>query len=412
MDSALSSTFTNVLSARESATVVDFGQTAAVDAAAGDPSTRDQPNAIELDFEARNWRAARMRFQTQSKHETERVNEFLSQHESPQQAKEFCVAAQGKASKQYAQAVGGVLSKIETFMRVGDVAMKGAPESVGLAWMGIRLCMHSVQDDFATFNLFSGAAADIIGILLSCRAYGKMYGGDGGQKGTADFKELHEKVVNYIPSIYAQVLEFSYQMRKHMGRNMGLRLIKGLLSSAVSKFKGMIDGIRSSEQTMSKYAQQATQQLTIFYEELGLQKHDNVLSNQQAMMTNMAMIKDILNENAKGQKMFEEHIKELENEKKHMKKKTPRDEAKEKFDKNKDKLKPLSNPEDALERGIKMRSVGTCEWVFPLDRYKEWRISDKNNILWIQGDGGMGKSGTSQPCCSKAGFVVLAWETR
>jgi hypothetical protein len=146
---------------------------------------------------------------------------------------------------------------------------------------------------------------------------------------------------------------------------------------------------------MSKYAQQATQQLTIFYEELGLQKQDNVLGNQQVMMTEVAMIKDILSENARGQKMFEEHIKELENERKHLKKKTPRDEAKEKFEANKLKLKPTST-EDALERGRDMRSAGTCEWVFALDRYKEWRESPKSSTLWIQGDGGMGKSGEYQ----------------
>lgn len=253
MESALSSTFSNVLSARESATIVDFGSTAATDADADRGlSTKDQFSAVELDFEAWNWRAARMRFESQSKHESERLKEFLGQHESPKKAKEFCMAAQSGATKEYSQAIGGVLSKIETFMKVEDVAMKSAHESVGLAWMGIRLCMHSVQDDFATFNLFSGAASDIVGILLSCRAYAKMYGGDGGQKGSSDFQEMHIKVVEYIPKIYSDVLEFSYQMRKHMGRKIGVRFIKGLLSSAVNKFNGMIDGIRLSEQTMSK----------------------------------------------------------------------------------------------------------------------------------------------------------------
>lgn len=48
--------------------------------------------------------------------------------------------------------------------------------------------------------------------------------------------------------------------------------------------------------------------MTIYYEELGLQKQDNVLGNQQVMMTDVAMIKDILNENAKAQRIFEEHI--------------------------------------------------------------------------------------------------------
>ena len=71
-------------------------------------------------------------------------------------------------------------------MKVGDLAMKSAPENVGLAWTGIRvgLCLHSVENDFVTFNLFSGTAADIIGILISCRAYRKTYGG---HQGPEDF---------------------------------------------------------------------------------------------------------------------------------------------------------------------------------------------------------------------------------
>lgn len=42
-------------------------------------------------------------------------------------------------------------------------------------------------------------------------------------------------------------------------------------------------------------------------------------------------------------------------------KKTPRGEAKEKFEANKIKLKPTLNSENAFERGRDMRSTGTCE---------------------------------------------------
>lgn len=179
MESMLSSTFSGALSQRANATAVDpSGLIASGGAEAttdGGGFSRGGFSAAEMDFEAWTWQAARDVFEHQRGHKDKKAMEdFLRQQESPSLAKVSCIEASNKASKQYAPGIGGVLSKIEAFMKVGDVAMTTAPESVGLAWMGIRLCMHSVEDDFATFNLFSGAASDIIGILISCRVYGKM----------------------------------------------------------------------------------------------------------------------------------------------------------------------------------------------------------------------------------------------
>lgn len=179
----------------------------------------DTFSEAEVGFEANNWGAARDSFQKVHK-DRKAMAEFLADQTTPHQARTSCLEAQMRAKSQYNPGLGGVLSKIETFMNVGDLAMKSAPESVGLVWTGIRLCLHSAEDDFATFNLFSGAAADIIGILISCRVYGKMYGG---RKGPEDFQELHSKVVEYIPGIYTDILNFSYAMKKHMERNTGCK---------------------------------------------------------------------------------------------------------------------------------------------------------------------------------------------
>ena len=395
----LSSTFSGALSLRESSTAVDPASLIASSAAEATTdrggSSMNQFSPAEMEFEARNWRAARDVFQNKRGHKDKKaMANFLTQQESPQQAKASCIEASNRASKQYAPGVGGVLKKMEAFMNVGDVAMKTAPESVGLAWMGIRLCMHSVEDDFGTFNLFCGAASDIIGILISCRLYGKMYGGDKGQKGLQDFQELHQKVVDYIPGIYTEILEFSYQMSKQMGRNMGSRLLRGLLSSAVNKFKPMIDGIKASEKTMSEFAKKATDQLSIHYAELGLQKQDTGLENQQVMMANLAVIQDTLNSNLEIRKIFADQIKQLEEERKNLKKKTPLDKAKEKFEENEKKLRPADSSELAFERSKSRKEEGTCEWIFELEEYKSWRTSSENGIIWVSGVGGMGKSST------------------
>lgn len=342
----------------------------------------------EVNFEANNWAAARDNFQKGHK-DKKAMAEFLAHQTTPQQARSSCLEAQTRANSQYNPGLGGVLSKIETFMKVGDLAMKSAPESVGLAWTGIRLCLHSVEDDFATFNLFSGAAADIIGILISCRVYGKMYGG---HKGPEDFQELHKKVVEYIPGIYTDILSFSYAMNKHMGRNTGIRIIRGMLTSASAKFQPMIDGIRANEQTMSGYASKATNQLTIHYQEVGLQKQGVGLQMQQTMMADLSVIRDTLESSMEVNKIYLNQIRQLEEDKKSMKKKTPLDKAKDQFDEIAKRLEPTDAAETALEKHKSRREKDTCKWIFELERYKNWRSSTESSLLWISGVGGLGKS--------------------
>ena len=102
--------------------------------------------------------------------------------------------------------------------------------------MGIRLCLHSVADDFSTFNIFGVACSDIIGILISCAVYGRMYGVP---RGPESFQEIHDQVCDRIPKIYAEILDFSFSVKKHMGRNKVIRIGKGMItqSSAQGSFQ-------------------------------------------------------------------------------------------------------------------------------------------------------------------------------
>lgn len=352
-----------------------------------------QFTATEVDFEARNWKDARYTFQYQRGHKDKMAMEdFLSWQGTPQQAKASAIEASKNAGRQYTPGVGNVLTKIEAFMQVGDVAMKTAPESVGLVWMGVRLCLHSFEDDFATFNLYSGAASKIIGILISCHVYGRMYGGHGGQKGLQELQELHQRVVNVISGIYCDIMEFSYQMSKQISRNMGIQILKGLLSSASDKFRGMIDRIRASEKTMSEFANKATDQLSIYYAEVSLHKQDVGVGTQKSMKADLVLIKETLLSNLRIQELFANQVKQLEKEKKNMKLKTPLDKAKEKFDENAKRLNPTKLSDTAFEKSKDRQEQGRCQRIFDLEEYRTWRTADENDIMWISGVGGMGRS--------------------
>jgi hypothetical protein len=256
--------------------------------------------------------------------------------------------------------------------------------------MGVRLCLHSIEDDFATFQLFSAACADIIGIMISCRVFGKMYGSE--NNGIEGFQELHSKVIDYIPGIYADILDFSYLVKKHMSQRTGFRIVKGMLSSAKAKFEPKITGIKVGEQNMNKYATTASQRLTIHYEKAGLAKQDQSIGYQESMMSDLSFIKESLDASTKASEVFMKHIQLLEEEKRGMKKKTPFDKAKDLFDDNSKKLNPSTHSENALRKNIQRREEGTCRWIYDLAEYKDWFNSPKSGIVWISGAGGYGKS--------------------
>ena len=165
-----------------------------------------------------------------------------------------------------------------------------------------------------------------------------------------------------------------------------------MLTSASAKFQPMIDGIRANEQTMSGYASKATNQLTIHYQEVGLQKQGVGLQMQQTMMADLSVIRDTLESSMEVNKIYLNQIRQLEEDKKSMKKKTPLDKAKELFEDNAKRLEPTNAAETALEKHKSRREKDTCNWIFELEEYKKWRSSTESSLLWVSGVGGLGKS--------------------
>lgn len=155
----------------------------------------------EIDFDSKAWADARHQFKTdcKSQHKSEDtdadLDDFLRQHCSAEDARNFVTNVQ-KQKPQYAATLGATLNKIGLTMKVGDLAIKSAPESIGLAWSGIRMCLHLVQDDFATFNQYNDACSDIIGILINCKVYGGMYSQN---HGAEVLKKIHQQVTDCIP---------------------------------------------------------------------------------------------------------------------------------------------------------------------------------------------------------------------
>lgn len=59
-----------------------------------------------------------------------------------------------------------LLRNIGTFVEVGNYAMKGAPESVGLAWFAIKLTLSAIQSNYELYSFFGSGLTDISEISM------------------------------------------------------------------------------------------------------------------------------------------------------------------------------------------------------------------------------------------------------
>ncbi|OAP59095.1 hypothetical protein AYL99_06393 [Fonsecaea erecta] len=334
-------------------------------------------------FEREAWNAARAVFS--GNHDPANFQPFLKDYTTPESARSSVVQAQKEANSEYNGKLGAILDKVDQFMKVGDLAIKSAPESIGLAWTGIRLCLHSVQDDFATFSLFSGACADILGILISCRVYGGLYAS---QDHPPEFTDLHEKVLSYIKETYVNIIEFSYQMWKYARSGAGVRVIKGLFRSAQGKFQPKIKAIKDNEAQMNKYASQANQQVSQYYQKKGL---DNDQTMMRGLSDQMEMLQALQEEAAKQNQLMEELMKRDELHRKDQRM-TAAEITHENWERQKKELPSLDDNQQVLDSKLTACKPGTCGWILENNKFQDYVNAEGGNVTWLVGTGGSGKS--------------------
>ncbi|KAF2761902.1 hypothetical protein EJ05DRAFT_496790 [Pseudovirgaria hyperparasitica] len=345
-------------------------------------------DSVTPNYERLYWEKARKAFKAgrldKDGEKTEsKIDDFLKERSTPQEARELCKATKQAAGEEYSASLGGILEKIEIAMQVGDLAIKSAPESVGLAWMGIRLCLHSVADDFSTFSIFGQACSDIIGIMISCAVFGKMYGPS---RGVNSFHEIHSQVTDRIPKVYTEILDFSYSVKKHMGHNKAYRIGKGLLVQASTRFEAKIKSIKNHDTTMAEFARRAYEQLSDYYLRTGL-------TNQEAMMGDLTKIKSKMEMSLRINQDNADQMRVLIDEIKKRKEMTPHDVAVKNYEENMKQFGGSSDQKAVYAAKISRRSPPqTCTWIFDMELFKSWYVSEKSSVLWVSGGGGFGKS--------------------
>ena len=334
---------------------------------------------LEVAFEKKTWADARAAFEA-SGHDPEKYSPFLKSYSSPDDAKQLITKSKSEVGAQYGDKVGKILEKVNVAMSMGDIAIKSAPESVGLAWMGVRMCLNAFQDDYATFQLFSGACSDIVGVLISCRVYARAYSC---KDRPPQFDELHDLVIGHVVATYTTIIEFSYQMWKHTQTKVAFRLAKGLFRNAHTKFQGLIESLRSNENQMNKYAEQASDQTLRYYQQKGL-------SNDRTIIQDLSSLRGVIEQFERDREARDEEWKQLlEAQSKNETKRSGLEQAHMNLDRQLELLLGSTGheQEDALVGKIKARQPNTCQWILERDEFK-----DQGSAIWLVGAGGTGKS--------------------
>ncbi|KAK7934575.1 hypothetical protein PG985_000070 [Apiospora marii] len=319
----------------------------------------------------------------------ELLKQFLSEQGTPEDSRAAAKRLDQESSRKYgARRVSGdtsipeiwihnILSNISSFISVGNYAMEGAPESVGLAWFGVTLVLKAIESDFKLYGLFGSGLTDITEIMVLIPHYDRMY--DERSSPTWKSTPIVEKLFRDIVNAYTAVLHFSFSVKRHIepGKlrrvNNGIKNLVGLLSA---DFDEKISYIASLKQSVLDDTQAAFAQGVL----------DSFKSLDYA-------VKDIRHFQATSVELHEKQI-ELLNEVRHtFKAKTPRDFAMQDVERIKERLSvPVNDTPSTLQRLRSARLPATCHWILENASYIEWERSKFNSVLCLVGAKGSGKS--------------------
>lgn len=80
--------------------------------------------------------------------------------------------------------------------------------------------------------------------MISCAIFGRMYGPS---RGIESFQEIHTQVTDRIPLIYTEILDFSFEVKKHMKKSK-LRKLIDLRCSPIAIHRYELDASRSDRE--------------------------------------------------------------------------------------------------------------------------------------------------------------------
>lgn len=112
-----------------------------------DPEKASKPS---LEFEAMYWLKARSRFADflKSKNVKQKfVDEIMDNVSTTNEVISSIEGSKSIGDNAYGQIASKVISKMHIFISMGDFALKGGPESIGIVWTGVLLPLTLISHE-------------------------------------------------------------------------------------------------------------------------------------------------------------------------------------------------------------------------------------------------------------------------
>jgi hypothetical protein len=327
------------------------------------------------------------------------LQDFLRERGSPEETMATAQTLKADAAKKYGDKkvgdvkipgpwIDSILGNIGTFIQVGNYAMKGAPESVGLAWFAVKTVLSAIQNNHELYGIFGSGLSNITEIMVLVSHYDRLYY----ERTKVDWKPstVVSELFKYIIETYTDILAFSFSVKRHISGDALDKLrhgFKDFFGGNKTKFEGRLKDIGAKKAKIIEYIKATYDDVSLGQ----LQSISDVAVDIQATVGRIEQMQPMLVKFHEEQmSWFNSFASTLEDIKVNMKPKTPWDFAMQDFERVKSTLSPSKDTSGALTAILSRKSPGTCEWIYDHDYYQKWeeQSGHRNGTLCISGIGG------------------------
>jgi len=117
------------------------------------------------------------------------------------------------------------ITRINTYVRLGDIAVQHSPQITALVWSGIRLVMTLIVQNAETWGVLVETMDGIASVMGRCRIYEKMY--------ASGVREGARRVQSSLVALYSSLLAFAVKTKRYFAKT----YMKKLYSTGVKPFE-------------------------------------------------------------------------------------------------------------------------------------------------------------------------------
>jgi len=246
------------------------------------------------------------------------VDQFLQEKATSDDVKRSCISLQADTDRKYgkveiagkaipAKWIGRIMDNIDKFVAIGNFAMTGAPETVGLAWFAVKQVLNAVQNNYKLYGFFGQALTNITEMLVLIRTYDKLY--DERKVANWQASEIVGELFSQIRNVYEAILDFSFSVKKHISGGKMAKVghaIKDMFGADLPEFEGKMGNIQALKVKILESSQGAFQEKT--FEKL--QKVTGTLTNVSGTLSFLAeAVQSSLQSTQEMKQLLEENLK-------------------------------------------------------------------------------------------------------